>query len=387
MGNGVKDNDAPNPDTATSSEQWLRERGVQIETPNDRRKADAILTSEGDGPTPSIVEQIRRLTCKDDVSGGGEGAGVTFVYLPHNGARPVSTVHLPQRVVDALGAGDVLPAYVKAFFADGRSIDETLFKEQTGKQHLIGGDIGGADPAKLTSAALTSVTAEGSVETFALVRPSSTNNNQGVYIYLDEVGLLKKLPNNKRASTLAQQCGYHPAPNFYGDVFVGRVSSKNGLHNVDIEDADVIDSTKPWIRQAVQENVLWQQAVNKATGREGESQPDHAGTEGVGVRVESEDGAEGCAYVWMQNEEEVEMTVHLSNKVGEGSKANKALVRVGFQPQKITVKYDKETVLEVHLYSKLDVDGCTWTLDRCNLVITGEKASEGEMWPRLQLSG
>ena len=189
------------------------------------------------------------------------------------------------------------------------------------------------------------------------------------------------------ASTLAQQCGYHPAPNFYGDVFVGRVSSKNGLHNVDIEDADVIDSTKPWIRQAVQENVLWQQAVNKATGREGESQPDHAGTEGVGVRVESEDGAEGCAYVWMQNEEEVEMTVHLSNKVGEGSKANKALVRVGFQPQKITVKYDKETVLEVHLYSKLDVDGCTWTLDRCNLVITGEKASEGEMWPRLQLSG
>jgi len=185
----------------------------------------------------------------------------------------------------------------------------------------------------------------------------------------------------------AQQCGYNPAPNFYGDVFVGRVSSKNGLHNIDIEKEDIIDSTKEWIRRAPEENVAWQQTVNEVTGRQGELQPNLAGTEGVGVQVESKDGDEGCSYMWTQNEEEVEMTVYLSKRSGAGKKVDKALIQVKFQPQKILVKYDKETVLEIQPYSKLDVDGCTWTLEKDNLVMTGEKASEGEMWPRLLLTG
>jgi len=227
-------------------------------------------------------------------------------------------------------------------------------------------------------------TADGSVETFPLVRPSSTNRNEGVYIYLDEVGLLKHLPNNKRASTLAQQCGYHPAPNFYGDIFVGRVSSKGALHNIDIEKEDITDTTKEWMVRAPQENVAWQQTVNEVTGRKGVTQPNHAGTEGVGVKVESKDGEKGCSYLWIQNEEEVEITVELSSKVGEGKKVNKNLVKATFQLKKITVKYDKEIVVEVKLYSKLDVDGCTWTLENNNLVVTCEKASEGEMWPRLE---
>ncbi len=41
---------------------------------------------------------------------------------------------------------------------------------------------------------------------------------------------------------------------------------------------------------APQENVAWQQAINKITGREGQSQPDHAGMEGVTVQVKSGNG-------------------------------------------------------------------------------------------------
>jgi hypothetical protein len=48
---------------------------------------------------------------------------------------------------------------------------------------------------------------------------------QGVNIYLDEAGMLKKLPLNARASELALKCGFNPPPTFYGDVYVGRVSS------------------------------------------------------------------------------------------------------------------------------------------------------------------
>mmetsp|Transcript_4396 Transcript_4396/g.9509 ORF Transcript_4396/g.9509 Transcript_4396/m.9509 type:complete len:391 (+) Transcript_4396:38-1210(+) len=389
--------------TPNEREQWLRDRGVQIETSNDRRKAESLLYGAADGRPPSIVEQVQRLSCKGCINDNDEG--IKFVYIPHDTSLPMSTINLPKRLVDALGpSGDIIPTYVRSFFADGKSIDEALFKEQAAKQNLIGGDINkfasecnenneekssiaNHPSAKLTSAALTSASSGGSVETFPLVRPSSTNHNQGVYIYLDEVGLLKHLPNNKRASTLAQQCGYHPAPNFYGDVFVGRVSSNNVLHNIDIEKEDIIDTTKEWIVRAPHENVAWQQTINEVTGRKGESQPNHAGTEGVGVQVESKDGEKGCSYLWIQNEEEVEITVYLSKKVGEGNKVNKTKIKAAFQPQKILIKYDNVTVLELKLYSKIDVDGCTWTLENNNLVVTGEKSTEGEIWPRLELGG
>lgn len=391
--------------TPTEREQWLRDRGVQIESSADRRKAESALSGT-DRPL-SITEQVQRLSLSDSTGENDVTDGVKFVYLPHDTAKPIKTVCLPLRLVDALGpAGDIIPTYIKSFFADGRSIDEKIFKDQAAKQNLFGGDVAkfaanvqkeklatvsegeqaavkeeGENPT-LSSSALMNATAGGSVETFALVRPSKTNKNEGVYIYLDEVGMLKHLPLNTRASQLAQQCGYHPAPNFYGDVFVGRVSSKPMLHNIDIESGDIMDTTKEWMVRAPQENVLWQQAINEATGRSGETQPNHAGTEGVAAEAT---GKDGNSYSWLQNEEEIELSVPL---IGDGDeKVNKSLIKVAFQPQKVIVKYNNECKVEVQLYSKIDVDGCTWTLDKKNLVITCEKARNGEIWPRLELSG
>jgi len=387
--------------TPEEREQWLKDHGIQVETPSDRRQAESILSGCGTAKErpPSIVDQVQNLSISSSGSDNVE-EGIRFVYIPHDTSKPLSTLILPKRLVDALGpSGDIIPTYVKSFFADGLEIDDSLFNEQLSKQNLMGGDLDKFASAttdnkttpsmdKLTSTALKSVTTSGSVETFPLVRPSSTNNNQGVYIYLDEVGLLKKLRNNTRASALAQQCGYHPAPNFYGDVFVARVSSKNYLHNIDIKKEEVTDKTQEWILRAPQENIAWQQAVNEATGRQGESQQNHAGTEGVAVQVEGLDHQ--CSYSWLQNEEEAEITISLTKKIndegGTNKKVNKSLIKVSFLAQKITVKYGGESILEVIPYSKLDVDGSTWTLDNANLVITCEKASEGEIWPRLELS-
>ena len=371
------DNDNMTPE---EREQWLRDRGVELETPEDRRKAESILSgtiSEEDGTTTTrpqtIVEQIQSLSISSNESSPSD-EGIKFVMIPHNTSKPLVQVVLPKQLVNALGAGDIIPTYVKQFFSDGKSIDDSLFKEQASKQqHLVGGD-----PEKLTSQAIANATADGSVETFPLVRPSSTNKNQGVYIYLDEVGLLKHLPNNQRASKLALQCGFNPAPNFYGDIFVGRVSSVPNLRNIDIETKDIIDTISEWMVRAPQENVAWQQMMNEVTGRQGDSQPSVVGTDGVAA--ESTDGL----YSWLQNDEEIEITVSLTKKIEEGSTVNKSLIKVSFQMQKIIVKYGGETLLELKLYSKLDVDGCTWTLDKENLVVTAEKASE-ETWPRLEL--
>jgi hypothetical protein len=65
----------------------------------------------------------------------------------------------------------------------------------------------GGKGLEISSDSLLNATAAGSTETFALVRPSSTNAHRGVYMYLDEVGLLKQLPPNPRAAAVAQACG------------------------------------------------------------------------------------------------------------------------------------------------------------------------------------
>mmetsp|Transcript_27604 Transcript_27604/g.53432 ORF Transcript_27604/g.53432 Transcript_27604/m.53432 type:complete len:405 (+) Transcript_27604:84-1298(+) len=394
--------------TPEEREQWLRDRGVQIETSSDRQKLESLLLNNEQGRPMSIVEQISCLSLDTCI----HNEGIKFVYLPHDTSKKIATILLPRRLVEVLGpAGDIIPTYVKSFFADGKSIDEGLFRDQVAKQNLVGGDLdkfAAASKARkgedtkdiegnksspsstLTSSALANATNSGSVETFPLVRPSSTNKFQGVYIYLDEVGLLKNLPLNPRASQLAQRCGYHPAPNFYGDVFVGRVASqsisKGFLHNIDLEKEDVMDTTKEWMVRAPQENVAWQQSLNEITGKKGELQPSLAGTEGVAVTVEKGSDGASCSYSWIQNEDEVELTIPLLKNDEEGMKVKKNLVKVNFLHQQVSVKYDNKSFLDLHLYSKVDVDGCTWTIDKKNLIVTCEKVETGGVWPRLELS-
>ena len=192
--------------------------------------------------------------------------------------------------------------------------------------------------------------------------------NVGVYIYLDEVGLLKKLPNNKRASAIAARCGFYPAPNFYGDVFVGRVKSKPILKNVAFEAGIDTDSGAEWILRAVSENLAWQQELNKVTNKSSsERQPSAVGTEGK--------AAEEANFTWTQDEEEIELVVPLKE-------VNKKLIKVSFLNRSIKVKYNTDELVAVNLYSGIDVDGCTWTIDGSNLVITCEKA-DGVVWPRI----
>jgi len=189
---------------------------------------------------------------------------------------------MPGRIAEALGGstacgggGDVLPSYVRPYFADGKSIDVELFEDHQARGGrnihtlLLGGGGGGPDDAKVKPSSLENAASGGSVETFPLVRPSSTNGNEGVAIYLDEVGLLKRLPGNRRASSLAARCGFLPAPIFYGDVFVGRTRSsavgagaggprRRSRHdNVDITREDVLDGARPWMARAPGENAAW----------------------------------------------------------------------------------------------------------------------------------
>jgi hypothetical protein len=65
----------------------------------------------------------------------------------------------------------------------------------------------GEQAASLTPRAFESAVRDGSVETFALVRPAAANQFCGVYVYLDEIGVMKELPPNPRGNALAMACG------------------------------------------------------------------------------------------------------------------------------------------------------------------------------------
>ena len=127
----------------------------------------------------------------------------------------------------------------------------------------------------------------------------------------------------------------------------------------------------------------WKKELNKVTGRQGELQPSHAGTEGIAVDVKGKEG--NNLYSWTQTEEELELMIPLSQKIPKGGQLNKNLIKVTNTNMTVTVKYNGDRLLYVKLYSNIDVDGCTWTLDGFNLVVTAEKSSD-EVWPRLEFS-
>lgn len=217
-------------------------------------------------------------------------------------------------------------------------------------------------------------------KTFPLVHPADTNDYTGVYIYLDEVGMLKKLPMNKRAGAIGGYCGYNPVPIFYGDIFIGRTRTRPIMHNVDfIAGIDTDGSSAEWMQRAVAENLAWHQTMNHVSGRSGATQPSHAGTDGA--------VAKEINFTWTQDEEEIELTVPITITAEEATTKsaviNKNKINVIYRPRVVTVSYNGNEVIRVSLYESVDVDGCTWTLNKNELIITCEKADPEKIWPRI----
>jgi hypothetical protein len=167
-------------------------QGVLVETPEERR----------------IKAVVKTMGESDEM-----GEAITYVLVPHDASKPLQELSFPVSNF----SGDALAERLKpAVGGSSQSIDVSLFQKQAATQ-LAATDV------TVSEAALQQVAQEGNVETFTLVHPSPANHFTGIRIYLDEVGMLKRLPLNKRASDYALRAGYNPAPQFYGDVFMGRV--------------------------------------------------------------------------------------------------------------------------------------------------------------------
>jgi hypothetical protein len=267
------------------------------------------------------------------------------------------------------GSGDALLDHLKPAFAkNSQNVDLSLLQQPAPLQ------MGSTTPEIVSEETLKEVGKQGHVEVFHLVHPTPSSKFVGINLYLDEIGLLKRLPLNKRASDFAKQAGYNPPPQFYGDVFIGRIRKRGAtvLKNMSFLLSDA-NPKADWLKQAATQNLEYQMEMNQITGRN-ETQPDAVGSNGV---ASAEDG-----YSWTQTEEELEVVAVLPN----GDIKSKDL-KVKFRPRHIEIVCRNDTLVSFQLFEKVDVDGCTWTLDKneekATIVVTMEKI-EGALWPRIE---
>ena len=340
--------------TTAEKESWLRARGVEIESPEDRRKA-----AESKAKLAHPLDHVEGVTRR-----------VKYVKIPCDASNPFEQL---EAILAHDAHGDILPDVLAPRFAGGGSIDSNAAREQAVRQL-------GAKGLELSSSALENATKQGSAETFALVRPSATNGHRGVYLYLDEVGLLKSLPPNARADGLARACGFDGV-SFYGDMYIGAVQSEpSPMHNADFTVRD-LDSSAEWLRRAGSENFEYNQSMKQLQDamREKGGMVGSLGGDGDGGAP----SGEGEGYVWTQTDDEVEVVVN----VPAGTKAKD--VHVTFKPRSLTVGLKgaspdaKPLVSLTKTFRATRPDESTWTMDGERVIVTVAKMDE-QVWHELE---
>jgi hypothetical protein len=369
----VKGKESDDDDMTTAQrEQWLRNRGVFFETPEDRA---------------AQKNQQQSKVAEADMN------KVSYVKIPWDTSKPLEQcVALVPRANSPLPSGtlpsqvDSLLPFLKPMFGSSGSddVDMTLLTNQAQADQLLS-----STDTTVSNDTLLKVAQEGHVETFSLLYPMKSNKYTQVQIYLDEVGLLKRLPLNSRASSLALRCGFNPPPKFYGDVYVGRLAHMPTIENADFvlgQDLppDLRSSSLPeWIQKATMYNLEYQMERNKMQGIDTDEaarrqlQAHNVGEDGI---AQEEDGG---AYTWTQSDEEIELVVPSKTPNITTKDA-----KVSFHPKKVIITVKKEVLIIIDLFAAVDTDGCTWTLEKSkssskNLVISCEKLDGGLSWPRI----
>lgn len=203
-------------ESSEESIEWLRSRGVEVETPEDRKK------------------EAERLREQKSLKEGDPGTrAVKFVVLPteHNKACYEEKVVLKDEA-----KGDQLESFFKQRFVGG-SVDVEQLR-QTARTNLIGNtEAGDVVADKITPEVIES--SGGSTEKFRL--------GEKEFLYLDGVGALKALAPNKHASALAAKCGFGDEIPFFGEIYVCRYNSVT-KRNEDFTLDDLTDEF--WAKQA-----------------------------------------------------------------------------------------------------------------------------------------
>lgn len=340
---------------------FIQQKGVQVETTEERKRKQVIAAMN---QADALHQQQSQSSDNDEV---------LYVMIPTDTSKPLQQLSFrPDKSV----SGDALVQHLQSAFTvkDDETIDIDLLRQQQQSQQttLLAS---ATELPTVSDTTLRKVSEQASVETFTLVQPAPTNQYTSIVFYLDEVGMMKRLPLNTRASDYCSLAGYNPAPIFYGTIYIGRIQQKPRIRNISFRLGPDTSFDALWLRSAMSENIQHQLEMNKHTGNDNNHR--QVGVAGSDGNVQIEDD-----YSWTQTEQEIEVVVLLP--IDAISKH----VVVKFQPLQLTVLYDKEPKMSIPLFERVDVDACTWTLEGGNssnrrLVVTMEKLEEA-YWPRIR---
>ena len=320
-------------DDQTERVEWLKARGVEIEFPEDRKKE----STDSSGPTRSTV----------------------LVLIPWDTALPYREVVVEY---SDSGAGDRLLHALKPYFqGESSNIDLSMFNETAKLQ------FGSSDLPKISTNTLSMLAQEGSVEAFPLSHACEDNNYTQVNLYLDEVGRLKNLPFNSRASALANTCGLKNVQ-LAGDMYVARIRMfpQKGIKHENFRLAD-LDSDAVWLRGIEKQNYEWGLKTNK-------------------VAMESRDTMDNKGedkennYTWHETVMGVEVKYRLPAGV------TKKEISVSFKANSILItnKVTKGNLLEIKkLKGNIRPDESTWTITDDCIELTMEKVDDSVTWGSL----
>ena len=311
--------------------QWLRDRGVQIE----------------------LKEKLKPVG-EEEVPSDNSMTSVTMVFIPASDKEACEEVRI--RVLKN-GSGDKLLTALKPVFATDHDVDPKLLADTASKQF-------GNMELKVPESTLQKVVREGNVETFALSRPSHTNGSHGVNIYLDEAGQLKGLPPNRRASGLADLCGFKNVP-FVGDVFVGRVRvTKDGIQNVDFL-LQEMSSDAPWLKGVEAENYAFGVSTNQVSMNDD--------TDRI-IRGEDDE----LGYVWQEDISTIDVSIRKPLSVSSSKD-----IDVKFSSKAVSISLrDGSWTLSLNLKHAISSSECTWTVNASHIEVSLEKAEE-RIWKEL----
>lgn len=338
---------------------WLRDRGIEIELPSDRKR-DVIPK---DGPTRILK----------------------IVKIPADETKNFTEISIP---VEDGKIGDQLPSILRIFFNQG-SVKVDDVKEAAATQFTN-------QDVKVSQSTLDKLSEVGSVEVFPLAHPNEHNNNCKVSFYLDEVGQLKKLAANRRATQFAVLCGFKDVP-LVGDMFVGRVGpasllsgSGSGPVNVDFSLSE-LTSDAAWLKDVVKHNYEAGLAANRVA-----MESDLPSNDAI-AEVEVQ-GAQGVK--WSETAEYVEVSVQIPAEI---TKFTAKDVNVKIAAASVSIKIKNNTsssverdgkvynsnelivLYEGNLTGKVSVDDSTWSINGHSIELNLEKTGGGGLWKKLAI--
>jgi tetratricopeptide (TPR) repeat protein len=176
---------------------------------------------------------------------------VSYVLIPADESDPIREFHLsvPAKLEDNLGAlTKALNAYYAAqtggFSPEQREALISTMRKQVAEKNK---DSPPPDEAMLSQVALSQT-----VDIVQLLPPTAASDWMGVSMYVDDKGVAKELPTNRRASEVCTQCGL--SVQVLGDAFVARAwDDQEGFERKDFRPSD-LSSDEAWVKAARQCN-------------------------------------------------------------------------------------------------------------------------------------